>query len=63
MEIVTTILKPMSNVTRPQRKFMQVLLPLLIEQTSVTLADTAIIMRRRSPVGIGVVLTWSNPSG
>jgi hypothetical protein len=30
MEIVTTILQPMSNVTRPQRKFMQVLLPLLI---------------------------------
>ena len=29
MEIVTTILQPMSNVTKPQRQFMQVRLPLL----------------------------------
>ena len=30
MEIVKTVLQQMSNVTKPQRKFMQVLLPLLM---------------------------------
>ena len=30
MEIVKTILQPMSNVTKPQRKFMQMRLPLLM---------------------------------
>lgn len=30
MEIVKTIWQPMSNLTKPQRQFIQVLLPLLI---------------------------------